>query len=143
MLFRSLDCGKKLSERTFPCYDREKEVMKATYRSFSGFMRGSGILLRGKGGMTSSNPADLLLDYLCIIFHIDLIKFGSMLEDLRGKGEEIDALITAVGSVDAQISVSSWRESLPVYCVPDLTGTCYEVKDLVHPLLEEIGRAHV
>ena len=135
-VIRLLDCGKKLSERTFPFYDREKEVMKATCRSFSGFMRGSGILLRGKGGMTSSNPADLLLDYLCIIFHIDLIKFGSMLKDLRGKGEEIDALITAVGSVDAQISVSSWRKSLPVYCVPDLTGTCYEVKELVHPLLE-------
>lgn len=135
-VLRLLECGKKLSERPFPHYDSEKEVMKQTCRSFSGFMRGSGILLRGRGGISSSNPADLILDYVCILFHIDLIKFGSMLKDLRGKEKEIDALITAIGSVDAQISVASWRGSLPVHCVPDLTGERFEAEDLFHPLLE-------
>ena len=59
-----------------------------------------------------------------------------MLKDLRGKEEEIDSLITAVGSVDAQISTASWRVSLPTYCVPDLTGDHFEAADLIHPLLE-------
>ena len=122
--------------KAFPHYDSEKEVMTGTCRSFSGFMRGSGILLRGRGGISSTNPVDLLLDYICILFHVDLIKFGSMLKDLRGKEEEIDALITAIGAVDAQISVASWRESLPVCCVPELTGERFEAKDLIHPLLD-------
>ena len=135
-VLRLLECGKRLSEKSFPHYDSEKEVMTKTCRSFSGFMRGSGILLRGKGGISSTNPVDLLLDYLCILFHVDLIKFGSMLKDLRGKEKEIDALITAIGAVDAQISIASWRESLPVCCIPDLTGERFEVKDLIHPLLD-------
>ena len=135
-VLRLLECGKKLSEGSFPHYDSEKEVMKHACRSFSGFTRGSGILLRGRGGISSSNPADLILDYICILFHIDLIKFGSMLGDLRGRAKEIDDLVTAVGSVDAQISVASWRGSLPVYCVPDLTGRHFEAADLIHPLLD-------
>lgn len=135
-VLRLLECGRKLSERSFPHYDSEKEAMKQACRSFSRFSRGSGILLRGKGGISSANPADLILDYLCILFHIDLIKFGSMLKELRGKEEEIDSLITAVGSVDAQISTASWRVSLPTYCVPDLTGDHFEAADLIHPLLE-------
>ena len=136
-VLRLLECGKRLSEKSFPHYDSEKEVMKETCRSFRGFSRGSGILLRGRGGISSANPADLILDYICILFHVDLIKFGSMLKDLRGKEKEIDALITAIGAVDAQISAASWRESLPVYCVPDLTGGRFEARDLIHPLLDE------
>ena len=136
-VLRLLECGRRLSARSFPHYDEEKEVMKKACRSFVGFTRGSGILLRDTAGISSGNPADLILDYLCILFHIDLIKFGFMLGDLRGKEGEIDGLITAIGAIDAQISTASWRKSLPVSCVPDLSGSNYEVKDLIHPLLDE------
>ena len=105
-------------------------------RSLRGFSRGSGILLRGNGGISSSNPADLLLDYLCILFHIDLMKFDTMLKELRGKQQEVESLIEAVGTIDAQISIASWRKSLPFYIVPDLSGSSYEVVDLIHPLLK-------
>ena len=136
-VLRLLRCGRALASDPFPHYDREKEVMKETCRSFAGFERGSGILLRDTTGTTSGNPVDLLLDYLSILFHVDLFKFSAMLRELRGKEEEIDALITAIGSVDAQISIASWRKSLPLYCVPDLTGNRYEAEDLIHPLLQD------
>ena len=79
----------------------------------------------------------MILDYMCILFHIDLIKFGLMLKELRGKEEEVDRMITAIGSIDAQISIASWRESLPVYCEPVLTGTSFEAEGLIHPLLND------
>ena len=135
-VLRLLGCGRLLAARPFPHYEGEKEVMRKTCRSFSGFTRGSGILLRDTAGISSGNPADLILDYLCILFHIDLIKFGFMLGDLRGREEEIDGLITAIGSIDAQISTASWRRSLSLYCVPDLTGSSFDVRDLIHPLLD-------
>ena len=135
-ILRLLDCADRISKEDFPFYDAEKDVMRSVCRSFRGFIKGSGILLRGSTGMASGNPADLVLDYLCILFHIDLFKFGSMLGELRGKEREIDDLISAIGSVDAQISISSWRESLPFYCIPDLHGKDFEVRDLFHPLLE-------
>lgn len=136
-VLRMLECGKTLADDPFPHYEEQKEVMRSASASFKGFRTGSGILLREAQGAASGNPADILMDYICILFHVDLIKFGSMLRELRGKEQEIDALITAVGSIDAQISIASWRESLSVYCVPDLTGTEYDVKDLIHPLLAQ------
>ena len=60
-----------------------------------------------------------------------------MLRALRGKEEEIDGLITSIGAIDAQISLASWRESLPLYCIPDLTGSRFEAVDLIHPLLTD------
>ena len=132
-VLRLLECGRALSGEDFPHYEREKEVMRSVYASFRGFRTGSGILLRAG----SSGPLDLITDYVCILFHIDLIKFGSMLKELRGREEEIDAMITAIGAVDAQISIASFRRSLPFYCVPDLTGNRFEAVDLIHPLLSE------
>lgn len=136
-VLRLLECGRKLSDAPFLHYEEEKETMRAAYASMRGFARGSSLLLRGGAGMTSGSPLDLLLDYLCILFHIDLMKFGSMLRQLRGRQDDIHALIRAVGSIDAQISIASFRESLPVYCVPDLTGSHFEVRDLVHPLIHD------
>ena len=134
---RLLHCGRKLAAEPFPHYEAEKEVMRSADRSLKGFLRGSGILLRGNGGISAANPADLLTDYLCFLFHIDLIKFDSMLRELRGKQQEVESLIGAVGAIDAEISIASWRKSLPFYCIPDLTGSRFEVTDLIHPLIRE------
>ena len=135
-VMRLLSCGRSLAGEPFPHYEEEKNVMRSADRSLRGFSRGSGILLRGNGGISSSNPADLLLDYLCILFHIDLMKFDTMLKELRGKQQAVESLIEAVGTIDAQISIASWRKSLPFYSVPDLSGSSYEVVDLIHPLLK-------
>ena len=135
-VMRLLSCGRSLAGEPFPHYEEEKNVMRSADRSLRGFSRGSGILLRGNVGISSSNPADLLLDYLCILFHIDLMKFDTMLKELRGKQQEVESLIEAVGTIDAQISIASWRKSLPFYSVPDLSGSSYEVVDLIHPLLK-------
>ena len=140
-VMRLLACGRLLAAEVFPHYEEEKRVMRSVNASMKGFMRGSDILLRGSGGISSANPADLMLDYLCILFHIDLIKFASMLRELKGKQHEVESLIEAVGAVDAQISIASWRKSLPFYSIPDLAGNradrTFEVTDLFHPLIRE------
>ena len=117
-VMRLLYCGRALSKEPFPFYEEEKETMRAVDRSLDSFQKGSGILLRGNGGISSVNPLDLLLDYLCILFHVDLMKYASMSGTVRGKKEEIESLLTATGSIDAQISIASWRKSLPYYCEP-------------------------
>lgn len=136
-VMRLLACGRALAAEPFPHYEDEKKIMRSVDRSLSSFKRGSGILLRGSGKISSVNPLDIFLDYLCMLFHIDLMKFASMRRSILGKEKEIDALFCAVGSIDAQISIASWRESLPFYAVPDLTGSRYEVTDLIHPLLKD------
>lgn len=136
-VLRLLECARALLAKPFPFYEKEREEMEKARKAMAGFSMGSGLLMRNNGGITSGNFADIILDYLCILFHIDLLKFGSMLRALRGKEEEIDGLITSIGAIDAQISLASWRQSLPLYCIPDLTGDRFEATDLIHPLLTD------
>ena len=136
-VLRLLECARALLAKSFPFYDKEREEMGKARKAMSGFSMGSGLLMRNNGGITSGSFVDIILDYICILFHIDLLKFGSMLRALRGKEEEIDGLITSIGSIDAQISLASWRKSLPLYCIPDLTGSRFEAVDLIHPLLTD------
>ena len=136
-VLRLLDCARALLIKDLPFCDKEREEMEKARKAMAGFSMGSGLLLRNSGGIASGNVADIILDYICILFHIDLLKFGSMLRALRGKEEETDGLITSIGAIDARISLASWRESLPQYCVPDLTGNRFEAAGLIHPLLTE------
>ena len=69
---------------------------------------------------------------------------GSLFEELgipdnQGLGMILATigLITSIGAIDAQISLASWRQSLPLYCIPDLTGDRFEATDLIHPLLTD------
>jgi|GEM_PF-21812 len=104
---------------------------------FAGFRRGSGILM--SSGDSSSNPLDLVLDYIRILFHLDLFKFSSMLSAVRQKKAEIDSEISIVGRADAAVAAASFRESLPEWCRPEFTvcGEAFiDAEDLYHPLLE-------
>ncbi len=104
---------------------------------FAGFRRGSGILM--SSGDSSSNPLDLVLDYIRILFHLDLFKFSSMLSAVRQKKAEIDTEISIVGRADAAVAAASCRESLPEWCRPEFTacGEAFiDAEDLYHPLLE-------
>ena len=104
---------------------------------FAGFRRGSGILM--SSGDSSSNPLDLVLDYIRILFHLDLFKFSSMLSAVRQKKAEIDTEISIVGRADAAVAAASFRESLPEWCMPEFTvcGEAFiDAEDLYHPLLE-------
>lgn len=136
-VMRLLSCGRALAGEPFPAYEEEKETMRSVDRSMASFKAGSGILLRENGGIPSANPLDILMDYICMLFHLDLMKFSSMQGTIRGKRKEIDDLFCAVGTIDAQISIASWRASLPFYSVPDLSGSGFDVTDLFHPLLKD------
>jgi DNA mismatch repair ATPase MutS len=57
---------------------------------------------------------------------------------MRGRQEEIDALLTVTGRIDACISIVSWRQTLPFYAVPILEeDASFSARDLYHPLLAD------
>ena len=137
-ILRLIACAQTLSGLEMPsCCGKEKDMIAEGVSSMSSFARGSGILLRGNGTNASGNPFSLLLDYLCILFHFDLMKYGSMLRQIRGRGRQVDGLITAVGSIDAQISIASFAASLSQHCVPQFREGPLQAENMIHPMLEE------
>ena len=142
-LLRLLKCADRLSvvlQKSDPAlYRKEIEALNRGREALSSFRRGSSMLMAGSA--SSGNPVDVVLDYVRIFFHIDLIKFNAMLSDVKTHLADIDELTGVMGRLDAQISIASFRKSLPSVCVPDLVETTgkeapvFEVKGLVHPLL--------
>lgn len=135
-ILRLLDCAQELEKEKCPAVQEETEQIPALLKAFSSFRRGSSFLLGSSAG--ESDLFGLILEYVRILFHLDLIKFNSMLAQLRGRQKEIDALLTITGRIDAMISIVSWRETLVCHSVPELEeDAAFSAQDLYHPLLAE------
>lgn len=117
-ILRLLDCAEALEQALCPPFQEEKERLSALLPGFSGFRRGTAFFLGSAAG--GADPLGMILEYARILFHLDLIKFNSMLGRMRDRRGEIDELITICGRIDACISIASWRQTLPRSAVPQL-----------------------
>lgn len=137
-IMKLLRAAEQIEKCSDTVYQEECELLKKSRKNFSGFKRGSFWIISSPN--SSGNPLDLLLDYCRMIFHIDLIKFNSMLSVVRKQTHDIDILISTIGYLEAMISIGAFREHKQnEYCIPNLKiGEVHlTVKDVYHPLLVE------
>ncbi len=140
-LIRAMRGSEKLMENRPEELAEYNERLKNDLYELRGLGRNTYILMSGQR-MTGS-LLELPLDYLRIFFHLDLIKFNSMLAIVRNKKSYIDDMFNIVGFLDSCISIGAYRKSLGNWCVPEhtLTGAheqiVFHIKALYHPLLKE------
>lgn len=129
-----------------PVYSDELARMRACIQEMHGIRRGSFLVFTASDSRTSGNPLELIMDYLRMIFHVDLIIFNKMLRHLRLHMKQADELISMAGYLESAVSVSAFRASLKNgWCVPDLAETEGEAEQKpfivieagYHPLLEQ------
>ena len=80
----------------------------------------------------------LVMDYIRMFTHIDLIKFSTMMKAMQEHQKEILGLMKILGYLDSMISIASFRESLPYYSIPELEmgdRAYLRMENLYHPLL--------
>jgi DNA mismatch repair ATPase MutS len=96
----------------------------------------------GAGMLASTNEngsiAEILLDYLRMITHIDLIRFNSMLKSVNSLKSEVYEMIRILGFLESTIAIASYRESLDYWCRPQfMTGSrSMSVEAVYHPCIE-------
>lgn len=121
--------------------DEEISTVREIYQGLRHFIKSSYLISASNRG--SGNPLEVLLDYVRMLFYLDLIRFNSALRDLREHMGEIDRLITIVGQLECAVAVGAYRESLKnTWCVPNLQEEAKEqlflqVEDIYHPLLQD------
>lgn len=138
-LLRMLRCADEIAGISCEVILKEQEQICSLQSAFRRFRCGSGILLSGSAA-SGGNIIDLILDYVRILFHIDLIKFNTMLNEARGLQDEIDTELYLLGKIDAMIALASFEKSLPHTCEPVLYeggGVSFSAEELYHPLLEQ------
>jgi DNA mismatch repair ATPase MutS len=108
----------------------------AACKALTGFETGAFFVT--SGGNVGTGLGDTILEYLKMFFHLDLIKFDSMVETFAGHEEECMDLLDVVGTIDAAMAAASFRQLLPRWChgtindVPVISG-----KEMYHPLLRD------
>ncbi|MCR5656206.1 MAG: hypothetical protein K6G06_01975 [Butyrivibrio sp.] len=128
-----------IADESSEFFSLEKESLKKSSGNLNKFVKGSWILMSPSRMSGSGNPIDILMDYVRMVTHADLIKFNSMIDALKENIGSVDELITVMGSIDAALSIAYFRASLQNgYCKPDLTDNDdkFSVSGAYHPLIE-------
>ena len=114
----------------------ELEVMGETAKGFASFRRGSSIL---GGNEPVGDVAQMILDYVRMLTHVDLIKFNRMLSVIRGKKSDLERLFEDTGRIDMTIAIASFRASRSGWCIPKLSFDPVPLSfaNLCHPMIEK------
>ncbi len=136
---RLIQAGDKISKQKLDCARKELEDVQNYLADLKGISKGFGVVSSVGNPNTSGNPLEIVMDYVRMIFHVDMIVFNRMLHQLMSKMEQVDKLNTILGQLEAAVCVSSFRASLVNgYCVPDLTeGKGLLLEEGYHPLLTD------
>ena len=137
-ILKMLDASKEISKLEIAGVQEYVDHIADIRKKFKKFRFGSSLLMSAQ--RETGSLAEAFLDYIRVATHIDLLKFNSMLEEVKKNADTIDELAENIGVLDALISVASFRESLPFYSIPELRETkeaFINVRDVYHPLIVE------
>lgn len=133
-ILKALASTKLFKSTDYPELSDDLKLLEESYDKLKGFSNGAGILMKPSG---SGSPEDIIMDYVRMITHIDLIKFNLMYRELMDKKDDLDAIITVIGRIEAYISIACYRESVKgQYCIPVFEKGGMNFDNVIHPLIE-------
>lgn len=134
-LLRMLKTAEKIGEAKIRVPGEDLDLLRKDREALRSFSRGA-FWVTGKD---SGNPFDVVLDYIRMIFHVDLIQFSRMTREANAHREEIGRIETELGRIDAEIAIASFRKSLPFFCTPEFDESR---QAQAHPFLDAAGLYH-
>ena len=97
--------------------------------------RGSWLLTNSVSG----SLVDVIMDYVRMLFHVDIIKFNQMRNLAAEKEETIDHLFCTLGEIETDLCISRFRNSLYNWCLPEFSNKSgLAIEGMYHPLTEQI-----
>lgn len=135
-LLYSVDVILELDSSEITPYKKDLQNVKS---SFSSFRRKAKFVANGNN--MSGSLSDMIMDYIRMLFHVDLIMFDSMIKDIDNKTKEMEQAYEIIGKIDSSIAIASFRTYLEGdYCIPRLyqqTKPKLDAKDMYHPLIDD------
>lgn len=139
LISRGGQIKKQLEEIRHPVYrdyvDKITELLSKTKNMKKGMF-----LISSPG--VNDSVVEMVMQYVRMIFHVDLIKFNAMVKKTKENLPEIDELYRIAGDVEAAVAVASFRtclqEEYGYYAIPEWRtrgGITFE--NIYHPLIEK------
>lgn len=133
-----IQCADRLCRMDIPVMGDELREMQKLLKPFVKISRRAWLFRQGSG--VGGTLLDLLMDYIKMLLHIDLIMFDFTLSVLRKNDAELDRLMAFIGELDSDIAIASYRKMKGVWCRPKLYESSYKLlkaDGLYHPLIGE------
>ncbi len=129
--------AKEVAALQLPVLEEENKKLFQAARSFDSVRRFSGLI--ALSGNVSMDFGEMLFDYLRMIFHIDLLAYRFIINQIKGKEADLKTMVESMGYAESCLAITSYRESLPYYSVPVLEKRetpFVQTRALYHPLVE-------
>ncbi len=140
-ILRILKASEKIAAKAPDVWKEEAEELKKLRKDLKMISTTNMWLIASES--SSDAAADIVAAFLMMIkmlTHADLFLFYRMLGQVSSHTTEIDRMNTILGKMETDITVSAFRNALPVYCVPSFVESSadagMEVEEAVHPLLK-------
>lgn len=132
-VFRILNEVKTLQNAKIRLFEDEIEELLRIKAAFGKFELFSFLIM--SPGRMQGNPIEILIDYLRMFLHLDILKFNSMYHEIEKHRDKISRMLEIIGYIDAILAIGEYREYLGTYCVPEYQEGEYEASNMYHPLL--------
>lgn len=133
-IMRMLSMAEQIIKADVPVLSEEKNELKQLIKKFAKFRHGSHWLMSPNRMNGAGDPLSLIMDYIRMMFHTDIIQFNKMMRELRGHKEDVDAIVRLSGNIETIIVIGAYRASLEEYCVPEFSKGIL-LEDGYHPLI--------
>lgn len=126
-----VDAAKKIKALNIDELSEYNDFFDETIHRFAGIMHGSFVVTSTK--QNNGSIGDVIMEYVKMFTHIDLIKFNSILKNFNRNYEHVTKMMDTLGYIEAMISVASFRHLLPYMCTPEFTdGGRMKIKNVYH-----------
>lgn len=126
----------QISRMNIPELSEYNAYFAKTAALFRKITRNSFVLVSHR--QNSGSLADLVLEYLKMFTHMDLMKFNSVLRHFDRNYDEVLTLMDRLGLIEAMISAASFRRLLPYMCRPVFDGGAgMELRNVYHLNIKE------
>ena len=116
-------------------WKKEKEELQKILVAMKKMEKNSFLVM--SPGRMAGEGLELILDYLRMCFHLDIIKFNCMLLQLQQYEDKLWCLYRIIGETDACIAIAEYRAFLPETICPTICqGKNICARDIYHPLIE-------
>ncbi len=127
-------CAEQLLKEKLPDeFNDDKKKLQSAIKTFASEKRGSWLITNSVAG----SIVDVILDYVRMIFHVDLMKFNSMKKHVSNHTDDIYSLYNTLGEIEVCICIAEYRKdkaySLPIFCGEKEIS----FEDIAHPLVKK------
>lgn len=136
-IVRMLTTASKIAEKKFSGLEAYNEKLVSLCNEFAALTKNAWLL---ESGNVNGSLLEMLLDYIRMLTHVDLMKFNSMVRHIGNRQKEIYELLDTLGLLEACICVASFREMLPFWSKPQFHSGSSRTLNLTegyHPLIQE------